>query len=251
MKNLLLLALVPGIFLLSCKKDSDTTKPVINSMTINGISGSDHTIAAGSTLNFVINVSDDIALKQLKIDIHDNFDGHAHNVAFSTQQIYSVTGTSNAFNASILVPSNASAGPYDVIVYLIDESGNEANFLEVGLEITQAGQPVVTINSPDISLPLVYNPGDTIAIDGWITDDVDLDEIHLILERESDGLEIYNEEFLQSGATDLMWNFSELVTQNKYIIIPSGAALGDYGLVIRATDIETNVTFIELEIEVN
>src|SRR5690606_9826215 len=63
----------------SCDKDedNDTTAPIIKSATIDG---EDHDIevTAGDDMTFVVEVSDNEALGQLKLDVHDVFDGHTH-----------------------------------------------------------------------------------------------------------------------------------------------------------------------------
>ncbi len=246
------LLLVAGVWT-GCKKDEDpdATRPQINSATANG-EASALTVTAGSTLQFSINAYDDRELKQVKIDIHDSFDGHEHrNTPFSSQTIYTVSGTSASISPTVNIPSTAASGPYHIEIYCIDASGNEALNYEIELEITQVGQPVLNVSSPDLSGELDHVPGDTIFITGNITDDIDLEEVWIKLENEDTGAELYNETFDLSASTVTTWNFTELATQNKYIIIPAGAALGHHGLVIRAKDSDGNVLFVETHVHVD
>ena len=252
MKKAFLFSLTLAVLVASCKKeDPDTEKPVINSLTVNGNTSS-VTLSAGSTLSFSISASDNIDLKQIKIDIHDAFDGHSHspNVPFSSQTIYNVSGKSATITPSIQVPAIAASGPYDILVYAIDASGNEAVIREVELIITQAGQAVIDITSPSLALDWDYAIGDTIFITGTITDDIDLSDIDISLENEDTGALIYDEEFPQVGTTDTTWDFNELNLQSKWIIIPATASLGHHGLVIMVTDSDANVTRIEVHVHV-
>lgn len=252
MKKNVLYLLVLATMISSCRKeDPDTERPTINSVSING-STSSVTVSAGSSLNFSIALSDNIALKQLKIDIHDNFDGHGHspNIPFSTQRIYDLSGTSVTSTPSILIPSTAASGPYDIIISLIDASGNEAIQREIELTITQNGQAVIDITSPSLATEWEYSPGDTIFISGTISDDIDIEDIDISLENETTGAVLYDEEFEQTGVADVLWNFNELNLQSKWIIIPSGASLGHHGLVIKVTDNDANVTRIEIHVHV-
>ena len=252
MKKILVFSLAIVVFLSACKKeDPDTEKPIISAVTVNGNTSS-VTLSAGSTLSFSISATDNIDLKQIKIDIHDAFDGHIHspNVPFSSQTIYNVSGKSTTITPSIQIPSIAASGPYDILIYAIDASGNEAVIKELELIITQAGQAVIDITSPNLALDWDYSIGDTIFITGTITDDIDLSDIDISPENEDTGALIYDEEFPQVGTTDTSWDFNELNLQSKWIIIPATASLGHHGLVIMVTDSDANVTRIEVHVHV-
>ncbi|MFN3343780.1 MAG: DUF4625 domain-containing protein [Flavobacteriales bacterium] len=239
-----------SILFAACKKeDPDTIKPTIGTVRINGVTG-EVTASAGSTLSFSINVNDNKALKQVKIDIHDAFDGHGHtpNVPWSSQTIYNVDGASKNITPTLTIPSNAASGPYHVIIYCIDAEGNEAQFVEIELTITQNGQPVFNISAPDMTAEIDLAPGDTLHITGLVEDDVDLTEIHIMVENEDTEVVVYDEEFTLPGATDTQFNFSQLATQNKYIIIPSSGGHAHYHITIKAVDNDENHTIIEQHI---
>lgn len=236
----------------SCKKeDPDTIRPVIESVSINGSTGA-VSVTAGSSLSFSIVLSDNIELKQVKIDIHDAFDGHSHspNVPFSSSNIYTVSGTQFTATPTVSIPADAASGPYDVVIYCIDASGNEALFVEREISITQSGQPVFNISFPDLSTELNYAPGDTIHFSGMVTDDTDLTEIHILLVNEDTETDVYNQEFVLSGVADQLWDFAELVNQSLEVIVPNSGA-GHYHLRIAATDSDNNMTVIEQHVHAN
>lgn len=247
MKHSLLALLIGSVFFFGCKKeDPDITKPYIGYLSINGVTD-EVSVSAGSTLSFVIGVNDDRELKQVKIDIHDAFDNHGHspNVPWSSQTIYNVTGKTASLSPSLTVAANAASGPYDVIINCIDASGNEANFFFRRIIITQNGQPVYNISAPDMTAEIDLAPGDTLHITGLVEDDVDLTEIHIMVENEDTEAMVYDEEFVLAGASDTQFNFSELATQLKYIVI---SAAGHYHIKIKAVDSDENHTIIEQHI---
>ncbi len=233
------------------KKDPDSIKPVIESVLING-TASTVTASAGSTLSVTLQVSDNENLKQFKIDIHDAFDGHTHrNQPFSTQQIYSISGKSVTVTKTISLPHDAASGPYDVLITALDESGNESDIVLRHLVITQTGQPVIHITAPNVTEELDYRPGDILTLQGTITDDVDLEEIHIKLVSESGSAVVYDEDFDLSGTADLSWDFAELVTQSKEILIPHSTVPGHYALIIRAKDNEGNLTLVSYHVHID
>ncbi|MCS7085627.1 MAG: DUF4625 domain-containing protein [Bacteroidia bacterium] len=125
-----------AVVVCACKKeeDPDVTKPVIavnpDKLKITG--------NAGDTLVVSAAFSDDRALANAKIDVHDAFDGHDHKNAaqrFSFVQVVPLSGKSFVHDFKIPVASNAAAGPYHVIINCTDKEGNEAAFVEIALTL--------------------------------------------------------------------------------------------------------------------
>lgn len=248
----LVLPLLVSVALFSCKKeDPDTQKPVISSVSVNGLSTASLSVSAGSSLSFEIGLSDNIELKQVKIDIHDAFDGHHHamNIPFSSQTIYNISGTSLNFTTVINVPSDAAAGPYHIEIYCIDGSGNEAISVERELSITQSGQAVINVTSPDLSAEVDVIPGDTIHLAGTVTDDIDIATIDIHLENEDLGSIVFDQAFTLSGSSDTLWNFSEVENQGYFIILPAGIT-GHHHLRIAVTNSDNNMTVVEQHVHV-
>lgn len=133
----------------SCDKDGDTTKPVIElSEPEDG-----EEFAPGSEICVEMDLSDDTALASFKINIHNAFDGHSHDsdedesdddhdhgddYNTDTDNAFSYTQTSEDLGIDVLglknshqhihieIPSTASYGDYHLMVYCYDTEGNES-----------------------------------------------------------------------------------------------------------------------------
>lgn len=123
--------------------DPDTEKPVISLVS----PALESEIGAGQTLQLEIAVTDNQDLSSLRINIHNNFDGHDHNKKsaepFTFNETIEVSGTEEVVTRSIEIPADAAAGPYHLMAYCLDAQGNEADFVEAELTITSSSQPVI------------------------------------------------------------------------------------------------------------
>ncbi|MDR0713524.1 MAG: DUF4625 domain-containing protein [Bacteroidales bacterium] len=128
----------------SCKKDGDTTKPVITLIE----PAEDDVLKIGGTVHFEMELEDDVALQSYKVNIHHNFDGHGHEksdeetetVPFEYDNDKWDTDIAGKKNASIhhheiSIPENATPGDYHFMVYCTDAAGNEANVV-VNVELS-------------------------------------------------------------------------------------------------------------------
>ncbi len=137
MKKTLLLAAVAGLGLLACKKENtaDVTKPVIQVTT----PAADHLDSApGNSFDLVATLTDDIALSQWKMNIHDA-DGHTHRIttyAWEWTETGDATGKSFVLTKSIAVPDSAELSTYHLEIEATDKSGNAATpvIIEVHVE---------------------------------------------------------------------------------------------------------------------
>ena len=132
-----LLATVTFMFS-SCDNDdsSDTTKPLIELHEPE--EGQALEIGNEHGVHFEMDLSDDVMLKSYKIEIHSNFDHHSHGgnsraaqetVDFSFNRSYDVSGqkTAHIHHHDIVIPANATAGDYHLMVYCTDAAGNESH----------------------------------------------------------------------------------------------------------------------------
>jgi hypothetical protein len=75
-----------------------------------------------------MNVSDNELLRQYKIDVHPNFDCHAHakleTADWSVSEVVELSGTSAQISRSILIPDSATAGTYHLSIQVADHFGN-------------------------------------------------------------------------------------------------------------------------------
>lgn len=120
----------------SCSKDeADKIKPVINL-----ISPADHEeFRPGETIKFEAEFTDNVELKQYKIDIHFD-DGHDHKsvqnggMEWEFEHVASLSGTSQRILLEILIPETAKHGEYHFMVFCTDAAGNES-FVTIDIEI--------------------------------------------------------------------------------------------------------------------
>lgn len=226
----------------SCTKDVDDEAPVIASFTVDS-----ETVAAGSEIHADLNFTDNEALKSYKIDIHDNFDGHGHGKVgqrWSYQELVDISGKDFDEHKHIDVPNDAFSGPYHFTIYVLDAEGNQSDFAEVDLNITNSSMPVISVTNLNADEENHVSKGSTLALVGTITDTDGIDEVVIELEeaghdhehgkKEEDPL--YEMDLDLGGSV----NSYDLSTITPSIDIPGTAESGDYELLIRVKDTEGN-----------
>lgn len=253
-------ALVVALSVVSCEdeKQEDTVNPEIIEATIDG---EDHDVVvnAGEQMTVAASLSDNEELGELKIDIHDVFDGHTHKSSASWAEvtIVSLSGTSQDVSENIAIPTDATAGPYHATFRVLDKSGNEGEFVEIPFMLSNGSEPEINITSPDFTDHVHVSIGSTLVVEGMITDDVDLAEIYVVLEEEHDDDHdhkstqedaLYEMDFDLEGASDLTWDFQ--IDGNVNIAIPATAEEGHYVLTVRAEDSEGNINIFEAELHI-
>ena len=244
-RNYYLAALVVllAISVQSCKKDDvDAEAPKIVEFSVDNT-----TVAAGNEIHADLNFTDNEALKSYKIDIHDNFDGHSHGKVgqrWSYQEIVEISGKDFVDHKHVDVPADAFSGPYHFTLYVLDAEGNQSEFSEVDLVITNNSMPVISLTNLDADEENHVSKGTTLALEGTITDTDGIDEIVIELKeaghdhehgkKEEDPL--YDLDLDLGGSV----NSYDLSTITPSIDIPSSAESGDYELVIRVKDTAGN-----------
>lgn len=204
-KNLLSGVFYLGLIsvLFSCSGEADITKPEIILQNFNKPPKQDFicgfaddnviSVTGGETLTFEAIFSDNEALSQYKIDLHNNFDCHGHGsgatpgislpqsqgntVDWSLLIVQNISGKEVVENFRIKVPENVTAGVYHFTIQLIDESGNDASTTSIySLKVGNPSDSIVpdlNIASPAIQ-NLTVKKGDVITFEGMVTDDRDL-----------------------------------------------------------------------------
>jgi hypothetical protein len=118
----------------------DTQKPSINLIEPEN----DDVLKIGDDVHFEAELADNQMLKSYKVEIHPNFDGHSHQakaenatVDFNFNKEWNLDGRKNAsiHHHEIIIPENATPGHYHLLVYCIDEAGNEAH-VAVNIELS-------------------------------------------------------------------------------------------------------------------
>jgi len=248
--------------LIACDKDDDTedtVDPTIKSAMIDN-SDEDILVTAGNEIHFDVEVEDNEALGELKIDVHDIFDGHSHGKKSATKwadvKTIQLSGKTQDVHEHMDVPTNATAGPYHAIFRLIDAEGNEGEFVELDFMVSNGSEPMINVTDPDFSSEVHVNKGGSISLKGTITDDTDLDEIVIVLEEEHDDhshgkksdTPLFEADFDLDGSSDLSWDFE--TDGNVTISIPANAEEGHYALEIIATDNDGNISIFEGEVHI-
>ena len=251
-----LLFVFAAVTLVACGKDddeapevTDNVKPVIAEF------GADHTtVTAGGEIHLDIKFTDNEALNQAKIEIHENFDGHSHKrvaAPFEWEKILDLAGQkSYTDHMDIDVPADASSGSYHVTCLVTDKSGNESELMDFDLEIENPGQPVIDLTSPDPNASLSISPSAEIMLEGTVKDDNDLTEVHIRIFPEGHEDEvIYEAEIEMTGGADVLYDLADINTSN---LIKLPATLDDpaYELEIKAVDNDENHSVLHVELEV-
>ena len=138
-KTLFKLTLIVLFFgLIGCSQDEvDTEKPVIEVNEPLNLAE----YHPGDEIHVDIEFSDNVGLKEFKIDIHYGGD-HSHKslldeVEWSFLHIEAIEGRNKHVSMHIDIPDNVKHRAYDFLVYCTDKAGNEAM---VALEIDIEGE---------------------------------------------------------------------------------------------------------------
>lgn len=249
-------------FLAACNKDDDTvpvdrTPPTVRDVTLNDQT-ENIVVEPGSTMHFDAVFEDDERLGQYKIDIHNDFDGHTHgrlaDIPFELSQTYDLIGRTQTVHEDIAIPEDATPGPYHFTLQFFDAAGNEGEIVVLDFEIADPdNQPVITITSHDIDEEIEVEPGESIILEGTISDEDGLAEVHIILgHEEEDGHDhrrneeepLFEYEIELNGENT--WNFADMGP----IEIPEDAEEGHYELRIMAEDVNGNTRLVTIEVHV-
>ena len=107
MRNLLLGCFVILVLFSSCKKEeTDEEKPTIDSVLINEsemLTVSENVVSNGEQLTLVITVSDNVALSELSVEIHEATDGHEHERIMFTWVVINFLSLSLLFKKIIKI----------------------------------------------------------------------------------------------------------------------------------------------------
>lgn len=188
-------------------------------------------------------------LSQYKIDIHANFDCHGHERPLSEWQFLKVedlSGKEAMVTETIPLPTEAFTGNYHCIIRLIDASGNEAEFVEFSLIVSNSEDsepPVISLQQP-ASDSIAVNRGDVITFQGAVTDNLSL---------KNGRLEITYVDAAGADYTAIIENFSaqeydEHAFERTYEV-PAFAATGTAVFTLRAFDEFNNTS--ERRVKVN
>lgn len=238
-----ILLLLIELIITSCKRPKpDETIPTL--MVSNPTSG--QTYNAGSRIELKALFSDDIALSQYKIDIHNAFDDHSHKMAavpWAAIIIEDLDGTSQSIVKEINIPPDAAAGRYDLLIYCLDAAGHESSFQELEINIINPDDvmaPDINISSPTPGSQ--YTVGDSIHIVGTVTDEQTLKDVEIKIIKEGDSTTVFD------------YHYEGIASIVKFINLPVSTAVwtqGNYVIKIKARDVTYNVSGLDINIVIN
>ena len=138
-------------------------------------------LTSGAPLSLKLQFTGANNLAQYKIDIHSNFDCHAHERPFTELRLLKIgelNGTSALITETIPLPEDVLSGNYHCIIRLIDEQGNEAPFKEFNLVLSNnqdSEAPVISYILP-ASDSVALQKGAELRFKGTVTDNLSLKE---------------------------------------------------------------------------
>lgn len=143
-KTIIISISIGAVLLLSnCKKDAaeiDSTYPEIDINTANAFPKQCSVIKRGEKFTFKAQVSDNVELGALSVDIHHNFDHHSHSTEVSNCNMEAVKTAIKPYllikqvsipsgqktyeaTAEFDVPADIDAGDYHFLIRLTDKAG--------------------------------------------------------------------------------------------------------------------------------
>lgn len=203
-------------------------------------------VSTGDSITLSFNVSDNEALSQYKVDLHQNFDCHGHSKVETTVweviDIVSLEGTFRSVSHTLRVPDSATAGTYHFDIQVADFFGNSVRSQRFGvivrnLEDTVA--PALSLTEPtssDLVISITDTlPNDSIRFMGSVNDNRNL---------EDGGNGRLNLRYWRVGSPNIFDMYSILFVPGTgpvypfdfKVAIPIALVTGDYVLELRAFD---------------
>ncbi len=244
----------------SINEGPDTQKPIItvlestpvaqDQMICKSMESNVISATTGSDIILSLEFSDDSNLSQYKIDIHNNFDCHAHGrVAASSWQllkIENISGKTVNVEEVIRVPEDAMAGDYHLQILCLDALGNEAEPVIYSVKVENAIDnipPALLLSEPS-SASISIGKGADLNFKGTVTDNHSLANGKIeITYTDPGGTEFFPIQEFFPGTQ---------VTQIDFDLtfkVPTSAASGKHEFVIKAYDTYNNA--VEKLIEVD
>ncbi|MEM6843508.1 MAG: DUF4625 domain-containing protein [Bacteroidota bacterium] len=194
-----LLALLASVFLTACS-DNDTNDPSndLNAPVFSAISrpytqGDPNVVKIRGEYMEVLpenstelllqgELSDNLALSEMQIDIHNSQDGHTHArieqrlPGFRVDDVIQLNGSSHTIDQSIRYDDrDYLAGPYHVILHAVDAAGNTTSFSDGSsvvrsVYLKRPYMPLIALaDDPDETLEqLSGTAGDELSVEGYL-----------------------------------------------------------------------------------
>lgn len=184
----------------------EQSSPVVSEYLCDALFDNVLKVATGDTLRFVFHFQANNQLSQYKIDAHSNFDCHAHgkSMDWSVLKIADLSGTQATVEEQLIIPENASAGNYHLMIRLLDIYGYEAEVKEFNVIVynPEDGEgPQISLSEP--AEATVFQHWSIVPFQGTITDNLSLENGRFELKYTDSGNQTYHlyEIFYSPGTT--------------------------------------------------
>ncbi len=176
-------------------------------------------------------LSDNLALSEMRIDIHNSQDGHTHArieqrlPGFRVDEVVQMDGTSHTINRSIRYDDrDYLAGPYHVLLHAVDAAGNSTSFNDGSsvvrsVYLKRPYMPLISLtNDPDASLEeLSGTAGSPLAVEGYLEHqrgehDFAITFIRLSLVQDTDRTD--NTDWQGDTSYEAIWGESQFLRDN-------------------------------------
>lgn len=231
--------LLGGVLMTEACKKPDEEKPTLTlSEPEDG-----ETFDSGQEIHVEGTAKDNKELSQLKIDIHDAFDGHSHGrlasgaTAFSVIRVVNLSGKEYKFHEDISIPVNTLAGKYHVTVSVVDEAGNLSNVIERDIYIrnsTDLIPPVVTVTAPTADQTVMLNG--SLQVQASILDNEEIEEVKIKIKNAA-GTKVFEWESDHLHVSEYTLDHTANLT---------GLPAGSYKLEVVAIDHVNNITEVDV-----
>ena len=236
--------------------NTDDNVPVIENLKIVNLdSAKKYAFYVKTNIQFSANFVDDQELGSYKFDIHFAGDGHKHPNNYDKGLIkgkfqwdFTRNGEVNgaehkvSFNNRIelrddkgeLLKDEVTSGPYHCVVYSVDEAGNSSVFVQDRFLIVNDFMPLYTITEPDFE-DLKVKVGGSINLVGSVYGVKGVSKLSYIIRpfEDTDSDDVFSDATEADG--------TKIIPINTSIVIPTDAPLGNYIILLLASDKVGNV----------
>jgi hypothetical protein len=257
--------LAAAFFGFSCGDKADTTAPTFELTALTPAKttaivcgeSADNVIpiTGGQSLNFTFLATDDRALGQYKIDIHDDFDCHGHDGERTTLpniwtllDVVDFSGDRQTISRQLEVPADVRAGNYHFQISVLDAEGNEnQNAAIYTLQILNPNDIVAPSLSFSSSVAdMTLSRGSTLRLQGTAADNLALEGGQLVLSYESPSDDVVTAQTYQFGVAD-----GSSYTFDLSFVLPNSFVTGEYHFVLRLLDAVGNTVEQEIHVTVS
>ncbi|MGB3852443.1 MAG: DUF4625 domain-containing protein [Tunicatimonas sp.] len=124
-------------------------------------------------------LKDNLALSEMRIDIHNSQDGHTHArtqrlPGFRVDEVVQLDGTSHTIDQSIRYDDrDYLAGPYHVLLHAVDAAGNSTSFVDGSsvvrsVYLMRPYMPLIALTNAQSQQPLSGTAGSPVAVEGYL-----------------------------------------------------------------------------------